>query len=257
MGRPYPEIDLRTITDVDLVARRAEYPQLERLLQHLGFTPSTARSHELRHEHHVQYFRERQPRRVMAELHWTPFYMLYSSPAADEAALSRAAPHTYDGTDFTLLDPEDTLLSLVLHLAMHRYRGQLKWAVDIAAALDHFGPQLSWPTLWDRAERLGASRALAFGLWLCGHVLQEPGVEVSPRRELRWHLLRHLTPHDGLVHAHPQPESWRRTLTDLSLCDTLLDGLRHVAFKATEVHERKRPHRLPGWMTRRGLQRSR
>ena len=36
------------------------------------------------------------------------------------------------------------------HRAGHRFRGQLKWAADVAALIDRFANQLDWPAFWAR-----------------------------------------------------------------------------------------------------------
>ena len=96
-----------------------------------------------------------------------------------------------EGTDFTLLDAEDMLLSQILHLAMHRYHGQLKWAVDVAAATDHFGGQIPGRgivRLTLRVFKHGRDRQLAALLVKWQEELRHPRSGPQGREDPQFHI---------------------------------------------------------------------
>ena len=73
-----------------------------------------------------------------------------------------------------VLDPIDSLLSVGLHLAQHRYRVQLKWLVDVAEVARYYEPAIDWDEFWRRTQELGALRAMTYVFVLAKELLQAP-----------------------------------------------------------------------------------
>jgi hypothetical protein len=253
LGRPYARLDQRPMVDIDLLTRRAEVARVERLLSDLGYAAEDRRRHAMRHEHHVRHTLDHPAGRLHLELHWTPFYTLYSTPARDEQVFGRLVTHHHRGQRIRLLDGEDSLLSLLSHIEHHRFRGPLKLAVDVAALVQHLGPGLDWPRLWRRARRLGASGATAYALSLVRRLLRPRGWPELPAggRLRNWGLDRLGSPR-WLIAGHPRPPVWQRTLIDLLLQDRPMDGLRYLVHKAGEIYERDHGGWVPDALARGG-----
>lgn len=254
LGRPYSDLGARTSVDVDLVARRDELLELERLLLSLGWRAKPDRSYFLRHHQHLGFSAERGGRPLSLELHWTPFFLLFASARLDTAALARLVHHEHGGVRLELLDLEDTLLALILHLSNHRFAGQLKWLVDIAELLRHGAETFDAEALWTRAEALGARAATALGLRLVDALLGPLPLRpltAGPGERLRARIVERLLPRDGMWGARP-PSQARGVLLDMLLRDRLGESLAHLAYKLAELYER-RGGEAPAVLHRTGL----
>lgn len=253
LGRPYDDLGSRTSVDLDLVARRDELLELERLFLSLGCRAKPGRGYFLRHHQHLGFSVERGGRPLSIELHWTPFFLLFASARHDAAALDRLVAHEHGGARLRLLDLEDTLLTLILHLSNHRFAGQLKWLVDIAEVLRHGADALDAAALWGRAEALGGRAATALGLRLVASLLGPLPLR-SPRRgagSLRAGLVERLLPEGGMWGARP-PSQARGVLLDMLLRDRAGESLAHLAYKLAELYER-RGGEAPSVLHRTGL----
>ncbi len=241
LGRPYRDLGTRTAVDIDLIAPREELLELERLILSFGYRARPGRRYFLRHHQHLGFAAERGDRAVSVELHWTPFFLLFGTEESDRAAMDRLVAYEHEGVRYRLLDPEDTLLSLLLHLANHRFAGQLKWLVDIAELLRSIGGALDEAALFARARALGADAAAVVGLQLVDALLGPLPLR-SPRRglamQLRAALIERLLPEGGLWGARA-PSQGRGVLLDMLLRDRARESLAHLAFKLAELYERK------------------
>ncbi len=248
----YPGLGLRDQADLDLLTTRAQLPAAHGLLLDQGYAPVASPRQSARHEQNVAYVLRREGAPPLwLDLHWTPFQTLFSRPPLDRAAWDRLQAHPCGGgADLWLLAPEDQLLSLTTHLAHHRYRGSLKWAVDLLALVEHLGPTLDWETVRRRALQLGALRSTRHCLRLVQELL---GVRLLPPAWLPGgagaSLLRLATPPEALVASVALPPLWWRTLVDLLSQDRLRAGARYLSLKAGEVRER-RGARVPRWLVR-------
>jgi hypothetical protein len=239
----YRDLGLRAMCDLDLWASRPQLAAVEALLQRCGYRDETPRGYALRHSHHLKYILELGPRRVMVELHWTGLLADYASPDEEQRMLARARPQQLDpdGPRLGLLHPDDLTLVVILHLAVHRYRAQLKWLVDVAELARAFA--VDWPALWAAAGRVGGLRAATLAALLARELLDAP-IPTPPRAPWLLDWLRRASPPADLVASEPQASWPRRALVNLLAYDSPLHGLRFLARKGDELLERYHGIRL-------------
>lgn len=171
LNRTYRSLGVRVMTDIDLVVRRRDFAACTAMLLEHGFTLENESRHLIRHHHHAVFSLADSRGKLCVELHWTPYLQHHGRPDLDESAMARLQQFRHKDHLYQLLDNEDTLLCLLLHLATHRYSGQLKWLVDIQELIGSRGSEISWPLLWQRANELGATKKSELGLWLARETL--------------------------------------------------------------------------------------
>jgi hypothetical protein len=242
---------LRPMMDLDLLARRRDVAALEALLVELSYREYGERESYLRFYHHTSFIRQIAGLDVVVELHWTALHVMFSRAAIDAEIASRSSVQPVEGASIRALDPAAQLLSVALHLAVHRYRGGLKWLVDVAELARARSGTIDWPWIWRVARTVGAERALAHVFDLAREVLDAPLPE-PPASRLR-PLLRALCPPSDIVESRPQPRLHQRLLINLLQYDSPVAGLAWAAHKGAEIVERSTGLARPAWLARHNL----
>lgn len=176
----YDPPEERPFTDLDLLVRRADVPTALGVLAALGYRHRPGGrplAHELAHAAAAVFVREDDPASVPVDLHWelvSPAGVVRRFPVPVEEVWARSVPAPEWGPLARRLSPEDLLLYLALHLALHHPLGGGRWRQDIVRLLDRFGAVLDWAAVGERAERWGVRAAVAFAL---ARVRIEPGGE--------------------------------------------------------------------------------
>jgi hypothetical protein len=151
----YGDPGARPFEDHDLMVRPADAEGARRALRRLGFeqrTPGLLRRGG-----------------VILDLHTDPLGACRRPTRADlfplpiEALFDRARPGTIAGGPALLLEPEDDLLLLAIHLVKHSFDRLIRIA-DLAHLLWRRGGTLSWETVRRRAEASNTRRLLAWAL---------------------------------------------------------------------------------------------
>jgi hypothetical protein len=167
----YREPALRPFTDLDVLVRRQDVRPAVTLLSALGYR---ALEHERPLAYELAYATAATfvpaapaPGALPIDLHWG----LVSFPAgatptaldADEV-WTRAVALARWGRSVLTLSPEDLLLSLALHLAVHHPLDGLAWQLDLALLLRRLGGELDWEAVVERARRWRVGGAVYFAL---------------------------------------------------------------------------------------------
>ena len=235
-----PDLSLRSTCDVDLVTLPEHVLTVEQHLFKCGYVASDDQDSFIRHHHHRVYFKPGEIDSTTIELHWTFLYKTFGREDYDRVIMSRTQQRR---DKIRCLDPHDFLLSLLLHLAQHRFRGQLKWVVDIAVASAH--PAIDMRTLLARARAFGVLSAVQYGLWLTNHLLGEP---TPAKLDRKITALSTLNPPLELLRDPREPEAWKRPIIDILLHDKVHRGVARALYRSTKVLENKFSLRLPNWM---------
>jgi hypothetical protein len=119
---------------------------------------------------------------VIVELHWRVTPRHFEIPVDLERCWERLQPVTLASESVSSLAPEDMLLLLCAHGAMHSWE-QLLWIADIAE-LVRTQPALEWGQVLEQSHRAGRGRMLMLGLYLADTLLDAP-LPHSVRAELR------------------------------------------------------------------------
>lgn len=163
---------LRPSSDLDLLIRPETLLSVDRLLQSLGYR-RLADAHSW--DFDIAYDRAtvyEGPTGVHVDLHWgllsDPRYSWNEREGLtvwDRAVRIRVAGEQAMG-----LCPEDLLLYLALHLAVHHGLAGLLWYWDLFLVIDRWAGTLDWQAVTERASRWRVRAALYFallGLDLC------------------------------------------------------------------------------------------
>lgn len=165
----YPHPALRPCSDLDLLIRPEAILSADGLLQRLGYQ-RTADDHSWSFD--IAYDRAtlyEGPGGVHVDLHWS----LVSDPryawneAEAHTVWERAMPMPRGGGEARGLCPEDLLLHLAVHLAVHHGLAGLLWYWDLALILGRWADRLDWETVVARAGRWRVRTALYFALLGC------------------------------------------------------------------------------------------
>lgn len=199
----YPHPALRPCSDLDLLVRRDSVPRVDDLLHGLGYC-RWADAHSFRFD--LAYDRAtlyEGPSGVRVDLHWG----LLSEPryAWDEreglTVWDRAVRIRVAGVEALGLCPEDLLLYLAVHLAVHHALAGVLWYYDLYLVIERWASTLDWEALIARASRWRVRTAFYFallGLEMLFGARAPAGVMVGieprgPRAALMSWLLRHRT----------------------------------------------------------------
>lgn len=245
LGLPYHDLSMRSMCDLDLLTRREQVADLDRFLTERGYRlQGPPRDALERYGSHLGYLGAGQSS-VRVELHWTALGLLFGRPEADAELLQRTRLHSYGGLALRVLDRQASILGVLLHLAGHRYGGQLKWLVDLnELSRSPFDP-FDWSDLWGTINSLGATRACAHSVLLARDLLQAP-IPLARPASLLSSALWALAPPQLLVTG--ELPRWRERLWPLisfAQNDSPWDALRFLLYKGTQSLEHRLGVRLP------------
>ena len=187
-SRPY----LRPYGDLDLLIRKKDLPIAKKTLINLGLISLPGLLPDRYFEKHHLHLSFKDPRRnAIVELHWAldhP-YTLYT---IDYASLfPKREKASFEDFTIPVLNPEDRLLTLCLHLVKHCpflsflldeddlpaliLKGRwMLWLLDIHLLLTERGKSFRWENILEKAERWGLDKQVAICLSAAFRVFQTP-----------------------------------------------------------------------------------
>ncbi|MCA9669799.1 MAG: nucleotidyltransferase family protein [Myxococcales bacterium] len=239
----------RAMVDIDLLSHPSQLDDVAALLVALGFRSERAALPQ-RHHHHVRFVSERN---VLVELHWTCFYRMYDGRGKGAEALGRAVR---GAAGHWRLAAEDEVLSLALHLASHRFRGLLKWPLDLIR-LAEAREALDWQRVVGLSASLGARRAVQYALWHASMLMGvQPPMNVRLSRGTLA-LLTLLNPPFDIVEGALHPPAMMRPLVDALTHDDIGHASRDVVQRLVKSLEEHSPIRVPSCLLLGGYDRAR
>ena len=159
----YPHPALRPLSDIDVLVRAEDRLRVDAALRGLGYSPGIdahSLAFDLAYDGATFYDG---PGGARVDVHWR----LLNDPRypwderETEAVWRRAVPVTLAGESTLALAPEDLVLYLAAHLAIHHGLSGLLWYWDLALLFDRWATTLDWDVLVDRASRWKVRHALA------------------------------------------------------------------------------------------------
>ncbi len=226
----YGNIALRSMQDLDLLARWRDLDAADSLMRVLGYLPDDSyRSLEwYRNQHHHLAPYGSKDGRTVVEIHHHIVPPAASVRVPIEELWTRARRARVASVRALVFSPEDQLLHQCLDIScVDRFARKLRALYDIVAITDRYRSKIDWPQVVAAARAYRASRAVYYPLCLAQHVA---GAEVPDGvlRDLRTSadcpplldlLLRSITRHAMLVSPSPAGEvpAWilARTCRDL------------------------------------------
>ncbi|HKQ59952.1 MAG TPA: nucleotidyltransferase family protein, partial [Candidatus Polarisedimenticolaceae bacterium] len=162
LHRLYPQFDLRTVDDVDLLLRFEQLEPALAALEGAGWRVASdaARTHFVRSSHHLP-LTAPGPIPVELELHWSlaQEQRFHVDPAG---LIARALPLDVGGRSVLRLEDHDAATHLLLHHFTHYFDRRLKWLLDLVALAGQ--PGFDWERVVGRAREWGAAAACGFAL---------------------------------------------------------------------------------------------
>jgi hypothetical protein len=196
----YPDPAVRPCSDLDLLIRPDDIVRADARLHELGYR-RVADAHsfdfDVVHDRATLY---ETSSGVRVDLHWS----LLSEPrySWDEHAAAvweRAVPTSVGGQEGWSLCPEDLVLYLAAHLAVHHGVAGLLWQYDLFLLIERSRDALDWSTISRRARHWRVRTAVYFALRMVDELF-DAGVperflqELEPRgvraAAMRWILRR-------------------------------------------------------------------
>jgi len=180
----YRDPGLRPFTDLDLLVPKPDLSRALQLLSELGYrhlAGGRPLEFELAYAGAACFVSlGREPAGLPLDVHWKLLDYRSGRRAAAvdlQEIWDRAVKVEGLGRPGLGLCPEDLLIYLALHLAVHHALSGLIWQLDLALLLRRHGATLDWGAVAERAHRWGAAGALHFAL---REVQERFGVEVPP-----------------------------------------------------------------------------
>jgi len=157
----YPDPATRPMVDIDLYLHKKDLLEAVTVLKAVGYKMNWSDFEEelMIFGGELSFYKENAP---VIELHWglEQYERFKGIVKIDEEALwERAVSYTISGKTFKTFCPEHQLFALSIHLGLiHRFRGSLKWYLDIDQSVMKFGEDLDWEELFQTARRWGIER---------------------------------------------------------------------------------------------------
>ena len=174
---------LRTMVDVDLLVHREDLKSADAALAGAGFSALEFPVSPPEDENEFHY--RNGTGTAMIEVHWEMTKPEYPFRLDVDLLWKQAIPTRIAGVDVLALSPEDLILHIGLHAAIHRFAHGLRPLCDLAEALSRLS--VNWDILWIRARNAGIGRSVRLlltlavdllGMTIPAHALE--GIDSSP-----------------------------------------------------------------------------
>ncbi len=168
----YGNIALRSMCDVDLLARQSDLPAIDRIMRRSGAKPLDRRRVVGTDNKHFAYRLGGDG--LLVEVHWA-LMIDVPHPIGWEDVAPRLRAVKAASAEATALCPEDLLLHLCLHTARDIInRPVIRMLCDLDAVTRRYENELDWPVLVERARTWHVSRAAYVMLFLAREWLGAP-----------------------------------------------------------------------------------
>jgi Uncharacterised nucleotidyltransferase len=179
----YADPALRPFTDLDVLVERRDRTRAIDVLSALGYahgSPGRSLAYELEHAPATYFVSLPAGGRLPVDLHWELVAHPGGSRATElvtEEIWSRALSAAVWGPTARTLAPEDLVIYLAAHFAIHHVLVGPLWQLDLALVLRRHAATLDWDAVVARAQQWSAASAVYFALRTVGEQL---GVTAPP-----------------------------------------------------------------------------
>ena len=169
----YSDPTIRPFNDLDILIKREDVFKAMDLMTSLGYQPHyqltrTQASAFLKSKY--EFPLTHRNGWLTVELKWNLVEDFFSFPIDQEGLWKRLRPVSLDGKEILTFSPEDLLIILCMHGAIHLW-SNLIWICDIARLID-VHTELDWEFVLKHARALRSERMLYLGLSLSAHLLR-------------------------------------------------------------------------------------
>jgi len=163
----YGNIALRPMSDVDLLVQREDLGQADAALVMAGFTAREFHLSPPEDENEFHYFNT--AAKTMIEVHWEMTKPDYPFRWDVGLLWEAAIPARIAGVNVLALSPEDLLIHIGVHAAIHRFAFGLRPLCDLAEVVSRLA--MNWEFLGVRARASGVGRSVRLLLALAAELL--------------------------------------------------------------------------------------
>lgn len=164
----YGDLALREFADLDILIQEPDIPKAREILSNQGYRSSLA-STVITPDVNVDEMHSASTG-ISVELHWQFSPRRFVPNMTAEHIWKGIKPCQILGREMWSLSSQDMFLFLAIHGGKHCWYS-LKWLCDLAEFI-RSNPELDWPSLFNRAEALGAARTCRLAAHLAVELLQ-------------------------------------------------------------------------------------
>ena len=173
--RVHADVSLRPMADVDLLVRADDLTKASALLASKGYVPAAhppGDEHQGAIDENLHVEPVQRPGGPLVELHYAIAVPARVGGVDMDGIWTRMESARVGGADTLVLAPEDLVLHLCIHVAIHHgFRSRLVQLMDLEAVLGRLGDRIDWATLERRAREWGVLRAVALTFALAERLL--------------------------------------------------------------------------------------
>jgi len=188
LGFLYPEIQLRPMTDVDLLIREKDWPKVAETLKGRGYrmpAPDSERYYAENWYHQLVESAQVPP--TYLEFHWN-LESVERSRIDPEELIREAVPCAIEKEPYLRLGDDHLAVHLCVHLAHHYESPALIWVIDLRRLIQT--GHLSWERIARLAKAWGVRNCLAYSLGYLERVF--PGTLPPEARQVRLSFARRI-----------------------------------------------------------------
>jgi len=159
----YQSQALRAMGDIDLLVKKADLGQAEKILLEMGYGPTERPSIKAQCvAPHLVAFTKKDAFRV--EIHWT----LFTQPLKImvDTLWEQTRPFTVAGIQVLSLSPENLLFHLCIHTAVQNGFFGIRFLCDIHNTIRYYQDEIDWEILFHRARQWKAEKAVYLALYV-------------------------------------------------------------------------------------------
>jgi len=214
-------------TDLDILVHRRDILKAKDLLVSLDYSPKFSLSpaqEEAFLDSHDELLLIHESGKAHVELHWRITPRDFPLVLRFEQFEGQSERTSFEGKIVLTFTPEDYLLILSLHGAMHCWE-QLNWVCDVAELI-RVHQQMDWDKLMKKAISLNCERILLLGLFLAQNLLETdlpPEILKRAQGDLAVKSLAHSIRQRLFTKAEAPLGIFERSLFHLKVSDRLRD----------------------------------
>ncbi len=159
IGDIYPDINYRSMADIDILVKEESLKLVEETLLNMGYDKyleGLKEAYWRKEQCHIAFLKHLSPaRNILVEVHWDLDFKRLKHPVLPEV-WERVDERDIEGNRIRSLSCEDAIFSLALHKRRFGNILSLKGACDLACLIKKFRPKIDWQYLlkWSRISKM-------------------------------------------------------------------------------------------------------
>ncbi len=169
----YPDIALRPMSDIDLLAKKTDLHDVGEVLSKLGYTQSCPIEYYEKHHHLAPYVKVDAEQRdsVAIEVHHNLIPGPLMSGIDTDRLWEGAQTVKMSGSDALILSSESLILHLCLHLSSSGFVSGMRTLTDISESIRYYGKRLDWHSLIRKSNEFRVGSCVYYSLDLAKEMM--------------------------------------------------------------------------------------